>query len=204
MRQSLEDTDTDAQLGFLNLDSSYYPASNLANNVSYEIATIPINNTFFEPYVPSYSLIDFSTPSSYIEPYTFSLDNYNSNINYFDITNYQIPVDSNFGLGNYNWGGGGYFNGGYGGGNNYFFSMHSKESALDMQFSSNNTLKSKPYALNEIIDLESSGDHSLNILLELPTINTLNDSNREYLNNAQDTMTQDPLRDFFELHSLIA
>ena len=38
----------------------------------------------------------------------------------------------------------------------------------------------------------------------MPTINKTNDSNREYLDSAQDTMIQDPLRDFFELGSLMA
>ncbi len=158
--------------------------------------------------IPSYTLIDFSTPS-YIEPYNFSLDTNNSNNYYFDITNYQIPIDSNFGLANYNWGGGG-FGGGYGGyggygGGNYFFSMNAKESRLDTQYSKNNYLPKESCVLNEIIDLDISENDSLSAFLESPavhTINALDRADKEYWSDVQDTMSQDPLRDFFELASL--
>lgn len=195
---------TDAQLSFLNLDSTYYPVSEPHSLDCHMPAPTPLINNYLEPYVmPSYTLIDFSTPS-YVEPYNFSVDNYNSNNYYFDINNYQIPIDSNFGFGNSNWGGGGYFGGGYGGygGGNYFFSMNTKESAVDTQYFKKIELP-KACVLNEIIDLEILANDSLSVLLESPTtvnkMNVLDTLDTQYYNHAQETMTHDPLREFFEL-----
>lgn len=173
------------QLSFLNLDSSYYPANNSVNNLSCEMPSTSINN-FFEPYTPSYSLIDSYIPNTYVEPYNFSLDNYNSNKNYFDITSYQIPINSNFGLGNYNWGGGGYNFGG----------SYSKGPAK------NNESQQKEFVFNEMVDVETSADDSFDILLGAPKANMANILDRECLNGVQDTEIKDPLRDFFELAAL--